>query len=77
VQIAAATPAGNRLRQTVHENWAKSLKKVAIWRQNESQLYTTMTLSANEIKVVPYYGWWRGSVVERRSLAGELSLSCA
>ena len=22
-------------------------------------------------------GWWRGSVVERRSLAGELSLSCA
>jgi len=23
------------------------------------------------------FGWWRGSVVERRSLAGELSLSCA
>ena len=22
-------------------------------------------------------GWWRGSVGERRSLAGELSLSCA
>jgi len=22
-------------------------------------------------------GWWRGSVVECRSLAGELSLSCA
>jgi len=22
-------------------------------------------------------GWWRGTVVERRSLAGELSLSCA
>ena len=21
--------------------------------------------------------WWRGAVVERRSLAGELSLSCA
>jgi len=21
-------------------------------------------------------GWWRGTVVERRSLAGELSLSC-
>jgi len=55
VQIAAATLAGNRLRQTVHENWAKSLKKVAIWCQNESQLYTTMTLFANEIKVVPYY----------------------
>jgi len=27
----------------------------------------------------PYYptGWWRGTVVERRSLAGELSLSSA
>jgi len=22
-------------------------------------------------------GWWRGTVVERRSLAGELSVSCA
>ena len=22
-------------------------------------------------------GWWRGSVIERRSLAGKLSLSCA
>jgi len=22
-------------------------------------------------------GWWHGTVVERRSLAGELSLSCA
>ena len=25
----------------------------------------------------PYTRWWRGTVVERRSLAGELSLSCA
>jgi len=24
-----------------------------------------------------YRGWWRGTVVERRSLTGELSLSCA
>ena len=24
-----------------------------------------------------YTRWWRGTVVERRSLAGELSLSCA
>ena len=28
-------------------------------------------------QVVHEKGWWRGSVVERRSLAGELSLSCA
>jgi len=31
-----------------------------------SFLYTTDTT-----------GWWRGTVVERRYLAGELSLSCA
>ena len=24
-----------------------------------------------------HIGWWRGTVVERRSLTGELSLSCA
>ena len=24
-----------------------------------------------------FYDWWRGAVVERRSLPGELSLSCA
>ena len=29
------------------------------------------------IFVVYVVGWWRGTVVERRSLAGELSLSCA
>jgi len=27
--------------------------------------------------LVGFGGWWRGTVVERRSLAGELSLSCA
>jgi len=31
------------------------VKKITIWRQNESQLYTTMTISANEIILVPYY----------------------
>ena len=33
-----------------------------------------------EIAVFAWYStrsWWRGTVVERRSLAGELSLSCA
>ena len=34
--------------------------------------YTTV------LRPVAYkYSWWRGTVVERRSLAGELSLSCA
>ena len=26
--------------------------------------------------IADIFSWWRGSVVERRSLAGELSLSC-
>ena len=35
-------------------------------------------LTDNEGNILDdYVGWWRGSVVERRSLAGELSLSCA
>ena len=35
-------------------------------------LMNTLSLTSRTIE-----GWWRGSVVERRSLAGELSLSCA
>ena len=38
-------------------------------RRNERMRYCVDTL--------PLLGWWRGTVVERRSLAGELSLSCA
>ena len=33
--------------------------------------YYVITIAFN------YISWWRGSVVERRSLVGELSLSCA
>jgi len=29
------------------------------------------------IKNIRALSWWRGTVVERRSLVGELSLSCA
>jgi len=39
-----------------------------------------MFQSINETELVfatIFVGWWRGSVVERRSLAGELSLSCS
>jgi len=35
------------------------------------------TLPRQPISVGLILGWWRGTVVERRSLAGELSLSCA
>ena len=31
----------------------------------------------NKFRQLVPLGWWRGSVVERRSLTGELSLSCA
>ena len=34
-------------------------------------------LRLTEIVTLYIAGWWRGTVVERRSLAGELSLSCA
>ena len=34
-------------------------------------------LSASKYVLCKRISWWRGSVVERRSLAGELSLSCA
>jgi len=38
-----------------------------------------MLISGLEMDMARYtsQGWWRGTVVERRSLAGELSLSCA
>ena len=49
--------------------------------------YTVLIVNYNRPREMKYarrllstlhtVGWWRGSVVERRSLAGELSLSCA
>jgi len=33
--------------------------------------------NSNYIGLHARHGWWRSTVVERRSLAGELSLSCA
>jgi len=45
-------------------------------------IYNDMRILQNNIQSICtslplLQGWWRGSVVERRSLAGELSLSCA
>jgi len=38
----------------------------------------SLTISSRGIKKQdPNVGWWRGTVVERRSLTGELSLSFA
>jgi len=43
---------------------------------NNIVLYVTMFAVRNKPTLLSY-SWWRGTVVERRSLAGELSLSCA
>ena len=40
-------------------------------KQQTLRLMTTSLFSAS------YVSWWRGTEVERRSLTGELSLSCA
>ena len=41
-------------------------------------LQTAIHLLLPYLLTVTYYlSWWRSTVVERRSLAGELSLSCA
>jgi len=41
--------------------------------QSAFQSFQTITVFI----IIIINGWWRGTVVERRSLAGELSLSCA
>ena len=57
-------------------------RKISASRQLLSQVSargTTAGVFGATRKLVGYIrtGWWRGTVVERRSLAGELSLSCA
>jgi len=42
-----------------------------------SSWFSSVGISALFIPQYSDTSWWRGSVVERRSLAGELSLSCA
>ena len=44
-----------------------------------SHLHHHQVIIISRVLSLPYlpYGWWRGTVVERRSLADELSLSCA
>ena len=42
-----------------------------------SDLYYSVNYSEKLFKMHFYDGWWRSTVVERRSMTGELSLSCA
>jgi len=47
----------------------------AAWNLPMIGFVSTEVLSVSQSLII--VGWWRGTVVERRSLAGELSLSCA
>jgi len=49
---------------------------VAHLKARDSLLYAGAVYIYTYIPLSPE-GWWRGTVVERRSLTGELSLSCA
>jgi len=47
-------------------------------RHQEPPRYVMLNESVTKITINNNNSsWWRGTVVERRSLAGELSLSCA
>ena len=54
--------------------WHHSEIRIAI--NDESQGSTDKNLRCNELLYYTF-SWWRSTVVERRSLTGELSLSCA
>jgi len=47
----------------------------AAWNLPMIGFVSTEVFSVSQSLII--VGWWRGTVVERRSLAGELSLSCA
>jgi len=57
------------------------------WQESHPEIHNKTTIYLHFIHTHtpvqwPFFrdypgGWWRGTVVERRSLAGELSLSCA
>jgi len=58
---------------------------IALATKSSPELLTTVFLGTIKLKLTykeclklhENFGWWRSTVVERRSLAGELSLSCA
>ena len=75
VQIAVATLSGNSLRQTVHTHCASAHQAAKLVAALLRVARVTAGLAESNGSLPP--GRWRGTVVERRSLAGELSLSCA
>ena len=77
--MAVATLLGNSLRQTVHTLRASvtcrlTAKEPGSVPQIRSVIEYGLPISFLSRRSA---GWWRSTVVERRSLAGELSLSCA
>jgi len=45
--------------------------------KHDEDIDSGMKKIVSEFPIVVITGWWRSTVVERRSLTGELSLSCA
>jgi len=52
-------------------------KLAGVWARGASKKFGTPYVFLQPLKLATNFGWFRGSVVERRSLTGELSLSCA
>jgi len=62
--------------------WNVQVGKVKYTQYSSSQSNLPLTAMGTHMPYTELYrpthtSWWRGTVVERRSLAGELSLSCA
>jgi len=57
--------------------WFIHLRAHDLRKEDEHPAYTTGIKAIPHIETLPPFCWWCSTVVERRSLAGELSLSCA
>ena len=61
----------------VSELLCQCLTDINIFSRNVIICNYNITQDAHHPEIYVITGWWRGTVVERRFLAGELSLSCA
>ena len=65
--------------QALQQLYDMNRAKAAAYNQGMRAVYTQYIIIIIIIVLIYHTrtDWWRGTVVERRSLAGELSLSCA
>ena len=74
------TPTCDRQTDRHRQTQGHSIYRASIASRGKnvaSLILDTMSRSLPPYLLFTRFSWWRGSVVERRSLAGELSLSCA